>query len=318
MANGELIDAREAMTLLGIGENELQSLVARGDLRAFRAGGTMKFRRDDVVELKTERGTEPTIIIPSVGQRRPGQSGILQATDAAATAPSIVPAQSGGRMPVAREPGQTDATGEIVFDDIELLPTDDGLSTQQVTVQQPAIGGGMHSGITADYQPTVIEPAASTGEMTVVESSADEAAVSTGPAQPIGHRPAMQRAPSGRPEVRRGSEIRQAAPAISRIRQPAVAASRRVQAVYQAKTAHPVWTVVMILNAAIFIFTAAILGLYTFRGVYDRQSGERVIPPALRDTYESMFYGDGLMIKLPGQPNDDKSPEEPNPSPPAD
>ena len=82
MANGELIDARAAMELLGIGENELQTLVARGDLQAFRSAGTMKFRRDDVMGMKTEKGTEPTIIIPASGQRKPGQSGILSAASA--------------------------------------------------------------------------------------------------------------------------------------------------------------------------------------------------------------------------------------------
>ena len=40
MAESELLDAREAMQILGINEGDLQTLVARGDLRAFRSAGT--------------------------------------------------------------------------------------------------------------------------------------------------------------------------------------------------------------------------------------------------------------------------------------
>src|SRR5687768_15011755 len=129
MADGELLDAREAMSLLGINENDLQTLVARGDLRAFRSAGTMKFRRDDVSALKTEKGTEPTIIIPASGNRK--GSGILPAVQAANKPGSKVTSSVGV--------GQENATGEIVLDDIELMPTDDAAHTQQVTVAGTAI-----------------------------------------------------------------------------------------------------------------------------------------------------------------------------------
>ena len=36
MSDGELLDAREAMSLLGVNETDLQTMVARGSLRAFR------------------------------------------------------------------------------------------------------------------------------------------------------------------------------------------------------------------------------------------------------------------------------------------
>lgn len=48
----DLIDAKDTMKLLGIGENDLLTLVARGDLRAIRTADAMKFRREDVVGLK--------------------------------------------------------------------------------------------------------------------------------------------------------------------------------------------------------------------------------------------------------------------------
>src|SRR5476649_2011786 len=92
MAEGELLDAREAMQILGINENELQTLVAKGSLRAFRSAGTMKFRRDDVVGMKTEKQTDPTIIIPAAGGRKPGASGILSAVKATPAGSGFAPA----------------------------------------------------------------------------------------------------------------------------------------------------------------------------------------------------------------------------------
>lgn len=299
MANGELIDAREAMDALGIGESELQNLVARGDLRAFRSAGTMKFRRDDVVGLKSEKGTEPTIIIPAAGQRKPGQSGILSAVGAAPAGSGIKPAVSaphGGGKPA-------DATGEIVFDDIELMPTDDGLSTQQQTVVGSAIQ-------TAVGENTVMDKsAAQTGEMTVVDNAAmDEAQVSTGPAQPVvgtasGRKPAPMVQAGG---SRVGSGVAQ--PAVSRVRQPTVAmTARRTASVYEVKTSHPIMTTILVLNAGLCLFILSIFGVMVFKGHYDEAAGERIIPPYLKEfgVYESTYYG-SLFGAAPGKTADPK------------
>jgi hypothetical protein len=48
---------------LQIDEDELKRLVSQGELRGFRDGASMKFRRDDVDRLKKGRETEPTIIL---------------------------------------------------------------------------------------------------------------------------------------------------------------------------------------------------------------------------------------------------------------
>src|SRR5437868_3405490 len=100
MSDGELLDAREAMSVLGINESELQTMVARGDLRAFRSAGTMKFRRDDVVGIKTEKKTEPTIVMPPGGQKAKAGSGIL---------PTVSPARpqrgSSRNLPAVRPGG---------------------------------------------------------------------------------------------------------------------------------------------------------------------------------------------------------------------
>ncbi|MGD0090432.1 MAG: helix-turn-helix domain-containing protein [Planctomycetota bacterium] len=65
MPDGELLDYTEAMRFLGISDNELQALVANGDLRAFLSAGQMKFRRDDVVSIKAGKSSAPTSSIPA-------------------------------------------------------------------------------------------------------------------------------------------------------------------------------------------------------------------------------------------------------------
>ena len=67
MPERDMVDFQSALAELQISEPELQDLIARGDLRAFRSGGQMKFRRSDVESVKRERATEPTIIIPAGG-----------------------------------------------------------------------------------------------------------------------------------------------------------------------------------------------------------------------------------------------------------
>jgi hypothetical protein len=260
-------------------------LVARGDLRAFRSAGTMKFRRDDVSALKTEKGTEPTIIIPASGGRK--GSGILPAVGAKP------PSRVGSAV---QPPVQDNQTADIVLDDIELMPTDDASHTQHVTVQQSAISdplGGQ----------TVMENAAhATGEMTVVDGggtgNVTSAATQIG-AGGSGPRRSSPQAPAVA-----------AAPAMSRVRaavSPGVsmATSRRTQAVYQAKTAGPVWTAFMIVNSIVFVFAATIAAVMISKGHYDATAGERVIPPFLNDKSTFAVYR-WCYQKTPGDPQDKK------------
>jgi len=287
MADGELLDAREAMNLLGINENDLQTLVARGDLRAFRSAGTMKFRRDDVSALKSEKGTEPTIIIPAAGSTRKGASGILPTVPAAKKPPSRV-------LPAVQHHSESQ-TGEIVLDDIELMPTDDASHTQQVTVAQTAISdlGGQ----------TVVDGGGATGEMTVLDGNVNEA--STGPAVAI--------TGSGRRNaVGTGAAPAIAAPAMSRVRAAvapgvSMATSKRTQAVYQAKSAGPVWTIFAILNTIVFMFAASICGVMMSRGSYDKQSQQRVIPPFLSQNSQFRVY-EWCYEATPGNPQDKDKP----------
>jgi hypothetical protein len=327
MADGELLDAREAMSLLGINENELQTLVARGDLRAFRSAGTMKFRRDDVSSLKAEKGTEPTIIIPASGTKKTGGSGILPTVGGAPPKrPSAIgQAVSAPAAPSVVPPAEND-TGQIVLDDIELMPTDDAAGTQQVTIQT-----GTH---TAAGGQTVVEPGTSsasiTGDMTVLEGGAGQA--TTGAATAVtgtGVGSGVKRGPAGSGIAPAG------APAMSRVQRAAaapgvsMATSRRTAAVYQPKTAHPIMTAIMILTTVVFAFAASIAVVMVTRGSYDGDrvdfqpgqngqpghmvviegSHQRIIPPFLGpksplNAYKSCYK------KTPGDPQDPKPQDE--------
>lgn len=50
---------------LNIDEEELKRMVSEGELRAFRSENKMKFKAEDVDNLKKGRVTEPTVILPS-------------------------------------------------------------------------------------------------------------------------------------------------------------------------------------------------------------------------------------------------------------
>lgn len=307
MSNGDLLDAREAMSMLGINENDLQTLVARGDLRAFRSAGTMKFRRDDVMSLKSEKGTEPTIIIPSASQSgsRTERSGILPTVGSASAPPRT---DRSGILAVNKPPSRVmpkvgsgiaeNATGEIVLDDIELAPMgDDAANTQHVTVQGSAITDGLGGA-------TVMEPAA-TGEMTLIEHGVSEA--STGPAAAV--------TGSGRRRGVPGSGIHAGAanaPAMSRVRAAvgsnqgvSMATSKRTQAVYQVKSASPIWTFVLILNSVVLLLASSVVAVMMTTGSYDKESKERIIPPFLSQNSQFKVYP-WMYDNTPGVPMDKK------------
>jgi len=293
MADGELLDAREAMALLGINENELQTLVARGDLRAFRSAGTMKFRRDDVVSVKNEKGTEPTIIIPAQGGRR--SSGILPTvggntsprpssrtlptvggkspSGTASTAPQpVAPAARASTPPKKEE----NATSDILLDpDFELVSPDDGTTTQHVTVQQPAVSHSADATIvdtSSALDDSVLEPTVKLPSP-VAKSEAPSGPATSGRKAGISSVSSMSPAP-GAP-----------APAMSRVRAAVsgsqASASRRTQAMLQARTASPIFTAVLILTTIVCMYSATIVSVMMFRGSYDAETKQRIIPPFL-------------------------------------
>ena len=59
----QLISYKNALTELHLTEEELNHIVANGELRAFRDGDEVRFKRDDIMVLKKSRETEPTIVL---------------------------------------------------------------------------------------------------------------------------------------------------------------------------------------------------------------------------------------------------------------
>ncbi len=63
---GDYFGFEDVMQELELGEEELKRMVSEGELRAFRDENKMKFKKEDVDNLKKGRITEPTIILPSM------------------------------------------------------------------------------------------------------------------------------------------------------------------------------------------------------------------------------------------------------------
>ncbi|MBI3723084.1 helix-turn-helix domain-containing protein [bacterium] len=73
----EYMTFEDVLAELQIDEEELKKLVSQGELRGFRDGLSMKFKKDDVLNLKQGRETEPTIILTDSDQ----EMGIAESSD---------------------------------------------------------------------------------------------------------------------------------------------------------------------------------------------------------------------------------------------
>ncbi|MBI4566020.1 MAG: hypothetical protein HY716_15140 [Planctomycetes bacterium] len=83
----------EVMRELELSEEELKRMVSEGELRAFRDENKMKFKKDDVTNLKKGRITEPTIILPSTPGA--GQDDSVLDLDVDQKQPAAPPGDSG-------------------------------------------------------------------------------------------------------------------------------------------------------------------------------------------------------------------------------
>lgn len=59
----EYLDFAQALEALEISETELWELIHSGTLKAYRAGGVIKFKKSDIIAYQKSRGTEPTIVV---------------------------------------------------------------------------------------------------------------------------------------------------------------------------------------------------------------------------------------------------------------
>ena len=247
----ELIDARETLELLNIGERELVAQVARGNLRAYRSGGEMKFRREDVLALQREAFTKEPAILPAKENSGAKKSGILNTA-------------------LAQDPNKT---GEIMFNGEwvggTFFPANDIMDDAQAT--------SLSTGVATAVEPAV-QPAA---EADFTHLQKGEVVTKDAAPAPI---------------------VAVSRPSISQSRVK-LANARRTAAVFEVKTRHPFATAALVLHACVFVFTASIFTVYAFKGHYDADSGNRVIPPYLSSVYQHNFHG-SWFTNLPGTPRD--------------
>jgi len=57
------VSYEDATLQLGLSDNELDGLVAQGQLRAFRDGDEVRFKEEDIAAMRRSRETEPTIVM---------------------------------------------------------------------------------------------------------------------------------------------------------------------------------------------------------------------------------------------------------------
>jgi len=93
----EYFSFEEVMAELELSEEDLKRMVSEGELRAFRDENKMKFKVEDVEQLKKGRITEPTIILPST----PGatQDDTVLDLDVSQESQNLEVSQSRGRGP---------------------------------------------------------------------------------------------------------------------------------------------------------------------------------------------------------------------------
>lgn len=157
----EYMTFQEVLEELQIDEEELKRLVSNAELRGFRAGSSMKFKRDDVMALKQGRETEPTIILTDSDQ----EMGIAESSDELiledSTSDTVI--NIGDIMGGARSGSQQ----EIIFD-----------TTEEYTVS-PHDGSGSGSAPASASGSASSSGAALSSGSAISESSDPEAAIPT-------------------------------------------------------------------------------------------------------------------------------------------
>lgn len=273
MSDSELIDAQTAVELLGCTPDELQEKIATKELRAFRSGGQMKFRREDVEELRASRSTEPTIILPST--RKPGASGILQALNDDLAMPQQQPAPIASQTNYGGFQGDPSGTQPIVIDDLDILPvSQDGMTTQDMTaahtaVQQPIGGDDL----------TVVD-----ANMTVVDDL--DHTVIDDMDQQVGN------AGANRSAVQRVTR--------TQTRADVVPSARKAQAVYVKSPSNPIMSICLIITTLILSYAFAVMLTHVMYDPYQtvqlpngETSGERYVPGFIQwgaDQFKTIMY----------------------------
>jgi hypothetical protein len=114
----EYLSFEEALEELQVDEEELKKMVSDEEIRAFRDGGKLKFKVDEVLRVKEKREEQPTIILPTE------EATALPDEKDSAESPTVVEIETPEEMPTAIDetPSETLATEEAPAGE-ELVPT---------------------------------------------------------------------------------------------------------------------------------------------------------------------------------------------------
>ncbi len=142
----EYFSFEKVLKELQMDEDELKRLVSEGQIRAFRDEDKMKFRKDDIDNLKKGRQTEPTIILPpGGGEEKTGDDVMLVDDDTDETLLDLDDLGGGDlgepdetaipSLDTEEEEASSDTlTEELVFDEAA-----DGTATDEVSTQETLI-----------------------------------------------------------------------------------------------------------------------------------------------------------------------------------
>ena len=198
---GDLLTFDEALAELQMATHELRSLVAQGELRAFREDDALKFRRTDILDLKKSResqtgGAGPGMVIKpgDIGDEEPP---VVKGGEAEAGAPAgLVPAAAGPAAPPA--PGGEVKSAKHETEETELLPgagqgapadflgldetaTEAGVGTDTAQTVVPTIEVSDEEGPVDDTARTIV-PTVAAGEEVAPGEAATVVPEPTGPA----------------------------------------------------------------------------------------------------------------------------------------
>jgi hypothetical protein len=220
----EYYSFEEVLGELDIDEEELKKLVSQGELRGFRDGMSMKFKKEDVVNLKKGRETEPTIILTDSDQ----EMGIAESSDELildeSTSDTVL---NVGDIMMGKE------SDEIVFAD----------STEEFAISPH--DSDVQAAIPTVEVPTVEE------DMGLVETDSDAALVE------VGVEEGME---TEQFELVEEDETSGVAIAPTKTPSGKISRSARLRAMQmKQRTSHVPWTVTLIFLTAILIFPGIIL-----------------------------------------------------------
>jgi len=233
----------EVLAELQIDEEELKKLVSQGELRGFRDGRSMKFKRDDVLSIKEGRETEPTIILTDSDQ----EMGIAESSDELiledSTSDTVI--NIGDIMGAPKSEAR-----EIVFDTTEeftVSPHDSDPQSVIPTVEVPSVSEDFGF-VETESDAMLIE--VGSGDFTSssgVEFVSDDSVVEIGAVSDSG---SMETEAFELMEESGETDgfVAEVAPRSGRQSRRGASASTRMRALeIQRATAHPAWTFVILL-----------------------------------------------------------------------